>query len=365
MRLLTRALAPYDIPLLCGVAGLLVFGLLAIASVDLSRGVGFVFLQRQLIALAIGVGVAVVIARIHPEFFRATSRWWYVVGLALLVLVLFFGENIRGTRGWFSFAGFLFQPVEFMKVALVFTLARIIDRRGRVFQSALFFFGTGLIVAIPFILVMMQPDLGSALVLGALWLWLVLFVGTRRAYVLLFFAAAVVAALVAWFAVLQPYQKDRLISFVRPEADPRGAGYNVQQSIIAVGSGKFFGRGFGYGSQNQLSFLPERQTDFVFSVVGEELGFVGVLALLVCYAVVGWRLLVRATRCHDDFSLMVFMGVFGLWLIQVVVNVGGTLGVLPVTGITLPFVSYGGSSLVMNMALFGVVQSIAAHQTVR
>lgn len=365
MRLLARAFAPYDIPLLCATGGLLMFGLLAIASVDLSRGVGFVFLQRQLIALAIGVFAAIVLARIHPEFFRATSRWWYVAGVALLILVLVAGVTVRGTRGWFSLGGFLFQPVEFMKVALVLTLARIIDRRGRVFHSALFFFGTGLIAIIPFALVMLQPDLGSALILVAVWLWLVLFVGTRRAYVLLLVGSVVVAALVAWFVVLQPYQKDRLISFVRPEVDPRGAGYNVQQSIIAVGSGKFFGRGFGYGSQNQLSFLPERQTDFIFSVIGEELGFIGVLALWVCFGVVGWRLLVRAGRCRDDFSLMVLMGVFGLWLIQVVVNVGGTLGMVPVTGITLPFVSYGGSSLVMNLALLGVAQSIAAHQAGR
>ncbi len=362
MRILSRFFARYDVPLLLGAGGLIVLGLLAIASVDLSRGAGFIFLRRQLIACGIGVAIAVIVARVHPEFFRATSRWWYAAAVALLGLVLIFGTNIRGTRGWFAFGGFLFQPVEWAKVALIATLARIIDRRGRVFQSALFFFGTALIAGIPFVLVLLQPDLGSALMLGAVWLWLILFVGTRRAYVFLLVTTMVVAALVAWFVVLQPYQKERLISFVRPAHDPRGAGYNVQQSIIAVGSGKFFGRGFGYGSQNQLSFLPERQTDFIFSVIGEELGFVGVSALFGFFVLCGWRLLVIARRCHDDFTLMVVMGACGLWLAQIVVNIGGTLGMLPVTGIPLPLVSYGGSSLLMNLLLLGIVQSISSHQ---
>ncbi len=168
--------------------------------------------------------------------------------------------------------------------------------------------------------------------------------------------------LFAWFVLLKPYQKERVFAFTNPARDPLGSGYNVQQSIIAIGSGGWLGKGFGYGSQNQLNFLPERQTDFVFSVIGEELGFVGVLALFLCYGLIGWRLVVRAIRARDDYSLAVLMGVLGLWLVQISVNLGGTMGVLPVTGITLPFVSYGGSSLVMNLILVGVVESIATHQ---
>lgn len=348
--------------LIGGVFGMILLGLLAIASVDLSYNSSFYLLKHELIALSIGVVALFVLAGVHPEFFRATSRSWYFVGIALLIGVLLFGQTIRGTKGWFQFIGFSFQPVEFMKLALVLTFARVIDRRGRSFQTALFFFGTALLVLLPMALVMGQPDLGSALVLGGVWLWLVFFVGTRRAYILLLLSSFIVVAALGWFVLLKPYQKERLVSFVQPERDPLGTGYNVQQSIIALGSGGWFGKGFGFGSQNQLNFLPERQTDFVFSVIGEELGFVGVLALFGCYILVGWRIIRAAIMARDDFTLAVLMGCLGLWLAQVVINLGGTMGLLPVTGITLPFVSYGGSSLIMNMMLLGIVVSIVNHQ---
>lgn len=345
-----------------GIAGVVLLGLLAITSVDLSYGEGFGLLSRQIISCVIGVGALFVIARIHPEFFRATSRTWFFVGLILLVAVLLFGSSVRGTKGWFQFLGFSFQPVEFMKLALVLTFARVIDRRGRAFQTGLFFFGTALLAVIPMALVGLQPDLGSALVLGGLWFWLVMYVGTRRAFLIVLLSGTVIAGLLGWFVFLKPYQKDRLVAFVAPERDPLGSGYNVQQSIIAIGSGGLFGKGFGYGSQNQLNFLPERQTDFVFSVIGEELGLLGVVALFACYIVVGWRIIYRARHARDDFTAAVLMGCLGLWLLQIVVNLGGTMGILPVTGITLPFVSYGGSSLIINLILVGVIQSIAAHQ---
>lgn len=345
-----------------GVFGTILLGLLAISSVDLSYGSTFTLLKHQLIALGIGTLIMLILARVHPEFFRVTSRAWYFVGIGLLAAVLAFGQTVRGTKGWFQMAGFSFQPVEFVKFSLVLTFARVIDRRGRAFQTALFFFGTALLVLLPIALVMGQPDLGSALVLGGLWMWLVFFVGTRRAYLLLLLGSFVVVAALGWFVLLKPYQKDRLLSFVQPERDPLGTGYNVQQSIISIGSGGFFGKGYGYGSQNQLNFLPERQTDFVFAVIGEELGFVGVLALFACYVVVGWRIVRHATASRDDFTLSVLMGCLGLWLMQIVINLGGTMGLLPVTGITLPFVSYGGSSLIINLILLGIVESIISHQ---
>ncbi|MCX6781150.1 MAG: FtsW/RodA/SpoVE family cell cycle protein [Candidatus Magasanikbacteria bacterium] len=351
-----------DWTLLGAVGGVLMIGQLAIASVDLSHGTSFDLLRHQLVALVLGGAAIFILARAHPEFFRTTSRTWYFVGIALLVAVLLFGQTVRGTRGWFQFIGFSLQPVEFMKIALVLTFARVIDRRGRAFHTALFFFGTAVLALVPMALVMKQPDLGGALVLGGLWLWLVLFVGTRRAFLLFLVGAVVVVGLLGWFAFLKPYQKDRLVTFMDPSHDPLGTGYNVGQSVIAIGSGGVLGKGFGYGSQNQLNFLPERQTDFVFSVVGEELGFLGVMALFICYSIIGWRLIVRAMACRDDFTLMVLMGSLGLWLIQITVNLGGTMGVLPVTGLTLPFVSYGGSSLIANLVLVGIVESVAAHQ---
>ncbi len=352
----------FDWVLFGAVFGAILIGLLAISSVDLSYGTTLSLLKHQLVALGLGVVAVFVLSRMHPEVFRATSRTWYFVGLAFLIAVLLFGQTVRGTKGWFQMAGFSFQPVEFMKLALALTFARVIDRRGRAFKTALFFFGTALLVLVPMFLVMRQPDLGSALVLGGLWLWLLFFVGTRRAYLLLLLGSFIVVAMLGWFVLLKPYQKDRLSSFIDPQRDPLGTGYNVQQSIIAIGSGGFFGKGYGYGSQNQLNFLPERQTDFVFSVVGEELGFVGVLALFACYVVVGWRIVRHAIAARDDFRLAVLMSALGLWLMQIVINLGGTTGLLPVTGIALPFVSYGGSSLIINLILLGVVESIISHQ---
>lgn len=365
MRAFGYELKQFDWIFFGAVLGAVSIGLLAIASVDLSRGGGLTLLAHQFISVVLGVGVALVLGTIHPEFFRATSRTWYGLGLILLITVLIVGTTLRSTKGWFVFGAFSFQPIEFVKIAFLLTMARVIDRRGRAFHTALFFFGTALVALMPMSLVMAQPDLGGALVLGALWLCLILFVGTRRAYVLLLLGAVVAIAVIGWFVILKPYQKDRFTSFIHPTRDPLGAGYNVQQSIIAIGSGNFWGRGFGYGSQNQLSFLPERQTDFVFSVIGEELGFVGVMALFGCYIIIGWRIIRLARGCRDDFTLTILIGTAGLWLTQVTVNMGGAMGLLPLTGITLPFVSYGGSSLIMNFVLVGVVESIASHQVFR
>lgn len=351
-----------DWTLFFAVLGVTVLGLLAIASVDLSYGAGFVFLQKQLISLALGIVCVVVLIKTPPAVLRATSRTWYFVALALLVLVLFFGSAIRGTRGWFNFGTFNFQPVEFAKIALLLVLARTIDLRGRIFKSGLFFFGTAIVAFALVILVLLQPDLGSALVLVGLWILLILYVGTKRGFILLLLGTTVAVAALSWLVFLKPYQKDRFSSFVQPERDPLGSGYNVQQSIIAVGDGKFFGRGLGYGPQNQLNFLPERQTDFVFAVIGEELGFLGVAALFVCFFVIGWRVWRITVRARDDYTLVLVFGTFGLWFIQATVNLGATVGVLPVTGITLPFVSYGGSSLIANFILLGIVESVASRQ---
>ncbi len=164
--------------------------------------------------------------------------------------------------------------------------------------------------------------------------------------------------LIGWFFLFAPYQKDRLLNFVHPERDPLGSGYNVTQSIIAIGSGKMWGRGLGFGSQSQLHFLPEAQTDFIFSVIGEELGFIGVFVVLTLYFMILWRLVYIASQATDDFTVYLVIGVALLFFIQVLVNMGAAVGVLPVTGVTLPFLSYGGSSLLMNLLLIGVVESV-------
>jgi rod shape determining protein RodA len=207
-------------------------------------------------------------------------------------------------------------------------------------------------------LVLLQPDLGSAVILGLIWFGIMCLVGARRLYIVGLVGLVAVASVFSWFFLLQDYQKDRVLTFVYPESDPLGAGYNTNQAAIAVGSGKFFGRGLGFGSQSQLRFLPEAQTDFVFSVIGEELGFAGAGAVIGLFGFLFWRLLRIIRHANNDFAAVVVSGVTIVFFSQLVINVGANVGLLPVTGVTLPFVSYGGSSLIVNLLMVGMVQSV-------
>jgi len=317
------------------------------------------YFPTQAIALLIGFVILFVAASVHASFYRVSSRLIYALSILSLLAVLFFGSSIRGTRGWFRFAGFSFQPAELAKVALVIFLAWLINRYGRRFDRYKFVVSTGLFSLLPMALIMLQPDLGSAIVLGAVWFGLMVVAGTRKRYIFGVIAIAFCAFLIGWFFLFKDYQKERFITFVDPARDPLRSGYNVSQSLIAIGSGGIFGRGLGFGSQSQLHFLPEAQTDFIFSVIAEELGFVGISLVLGLYLVIFWRLLLIARGCSDDFSAYCVIGVLCVFFVQMVINIGGATGFLPVTGVTLPFLSYGGSSLIINLLLIGVAESIS------
>lgn len=347
----------FDWIVLAAVLILTMVGLAAIYSVDLSRTASLDFFPTQALAFGLGLVAIFIIASIHISFFESSARLTYLLALILLIAVLMFGLTIRGTTGWFRVAGFSFQPAEFAKLALVIFLAWRITRQGRRFATWQFVAATGVMSFIFAALVMAQPDLGSAAIMLGVWFLLLLLTGTKKRYLLFLIGAAVLVGVVGWFFFLQPYQKERLSTFINPAADPLGSGYNITQSIIAVGAGKLTGRGLGFGSQSQLHFLPEAQTDFIFSVIGEELGFVGVILLLGVYLVLLWRLVHLAKSCSHDFSAFLILGVAALFLLQVVINVGAAIGLLPITGVTLPFVSYGGSSLLINLVLIGLVES--------
>lgn len=341
---------------------LVMIGLAAVYSVDLSRGNELTNFKKQLIALGIGLTCLFWAGWQQSNFFRAYAKWWYLFSAILLVLVLVLGQNIRGTRGWFNFAGFSFQPVELAKIGLILLLSYIIANFGRRFERPLFFFGSGAVTLFLMFLVMLQPDLGSAVILGTVWFGLMCLVGARRLYLWLLVGVMVLGAVLGWFFFLQDYQKDRLITFVNPSHDSLRSGYNVNQAIIAVGAGKIFGRGLGFGSQSQLRFLPEAQTDFVFSVVGEELGLAGILVLLVLFGVFFWRLFLIVRRAENDFVAAAASATIILFFSQFFINIGANLGLLPVTGVTLPFVSYGGSSLIINLLLVGIMESVGARK---
>jgi len=341
---------------------LCLLGLAAVYSVGLSRGPQDAYFRKQSIALAIGLLGLVLASLMQPSFFRLLAKPFYAFSLLLMVAVLIFGTTIRGTRGWFAFSGFSFQPVELAKLGLILILGYSIANFGRRFERPLYFFGTLLITMVAIGLTMLQPDLGSAILLLTIWFALMLLTGARKLYIFSFVGAAILGAILAWFFLLQPYQKDRVLTFIDSSRDPLGAGYNTNQSIIAVGSGKFFGKGLGFGSQSQLRFLPEAQTDFVFSVIGEELGFAGVLVMLILFSILFWRLLVLSNHTDDDFASVVVSGIAVLFGAQLFINVGANLGLLPVTGVTLPLVSYGGSSLIINLILVGIAESMVMRR---
>jgi rod shape determining protein RodA len=348
----------FDWPLLAAIFLLCAIGFAAIYSVDLSRGSVLLYSKKQLAAFCLGAVFLFLSAFAAPTIFRAYAKWIYAGSIFALIAVLIFGENIRGTTGWFTLSGFSIQPVEFAKIGLILMLAYVASNFGRRFDRPLFFCGTGIITLIPIFLTLLQPDLGSAILLGAIWFGLMWIVGVRKLFLLAFVALFAVVSIIAWLYLLAPYQKDRILNFVDPARDPLGSGYNTVQSVIAVGSGGIFGRGLGFGSQSQLRFLPETQTDFIFSVISEELGMAGVMVILFLYIMIIWRLILIAKRTKDDFTAFVAIGAVILFFSQFFINIGANIGIMPVTGVTLPFVSYGGSSLLANMILVGIIECL-------
>ncbi|MBT3418870.1 MAG: rod shape-determining protein RodA [Candidatus Magasanikbacteria bacterium] len=359
-RNLFRSLATYDWVLITVVIILVMIGLAAIYSVDLSRGSTLTFFPKQTIAFAIGMTGLFVAGALHVAFYRSIAKVMYIGSVASLILVLFLGSEIRGTTGWFRFAGFSFQPAELTRLAIILFLGWLIYRYGRRFRSWQFIVASGLVTMVCVGLIMLQPDLGSALVIAGIWFGLLLLVETKKRYIIGLLCIFVITATFGWFGFLKDYQKARLSAFINPN-DPACAEttcYNVRQSLVAIGAGGITGRGLGFGSQSQLHFLPEAQTDFIFSVIAEELGLIGVMIIILLYMVLLWRLVAIAKNCQNDFATYTVLGIALVFLIQIVINIGGTTGLLPLTGVTLPFISYGGSSLIMSCLLIGIAESI-------
>lgn len=344
---------------------LLFLGMAAIYSVDLSRdATDLTNVKKQCVALLLACVIALFVAYSNYQFLEHYRVWMYAAALLLLVGVLFFGQTIRGARGWYEFGSVSFQPVEFMKAATIVMLASYFSRRARKYFGWRELFESLGIVLLPVFIVMFQPDFGSAAVLVGIWFILALFAGMPMRTLGILLLCGVVGFMIAWFGLFAPYQKARIATFMNPTADPLGQGYNVAQAVIAIGAGGLFGRGLGFGTQSQLKFLPESQTDFIFAVIAEELGFFGVTLLLGAFSLLFLRVsrLIRLSR--DNFTTYLLLGVIALIFLQVLINAGMNLGVFPVTGIGLPFVSYGGSSLIFFLFYIGVIESIAIR-TVR
>ncbi|KKW28233.1 MAG: Rod shape-determining protein RodA [Candidatus Uhrbacteria bacterium GW2011_GWD2_52_7] len=337
------------------------FGMAAIFSVELSRGDGAVLIEKQLIACALGATALWFVAATNYHLLRNYANAIYVLALVSLIAVLLFGRTLNGSTGWFIIGGFAFQPVEFVKVALGVKLAHYFSERARRRFSWRDLILTGLITFAPIALLMLQPDLGGASILAGVWGVSVLIAGLRPGQFFALLSAVALAAFIGWTFVFAGYQKDRVMTFLNPALDPLETGYNVTQAKIAIGAGGLWGRGLGEGSQSQLRFLPESQTDFVFAVIAEELGFVGVIVVLTALTVLLLRMLWIARTTRDTFGAFLCVSAFAILFVEVTVHIGANLSLMPATGVALPFVSYGGSSLLLSLVLLGLVQSVAVR----
>ncbi len=338
------------------------FGIAAIYSVELGRESDFALVRRQLFVLLLGLGAGLAAMRFHYVQWRNYGRVLYLISIILMIAVLLFGTTLRGTTGWFVLFGVSFQPVELMKFALAVELARYFSEYARRKFGWKELIGSGLLMAVPAFLTALQPDLGSAMLLVGIWFVVVFFAGLRWIHAAALAASASFMVLIGWLFLFAEYQKERIRVFFNPELDPLDSGYNVLQAKIAIGSGQWFGRGLGFGSQSQLKFLPESQTDFIFAVIAEELGFIGVLVLFAAIALFLWRGLRLAQVSRDHFSTFLIIGILAAFFVQMAVNIAVNLAILPTTGIALPFVSYGGSSLLMSFFMLGVLLSVAIRQ---
>lgn len=320
--------------------------------------------DKQLLWVVVGIVVAVTIASIDMRFLR-DSRYVIMafgISIALLVLVLVFGKTVKGAKSWFDFGGFSFQPTDIVKLLVIIVLAKYFSRRHVAIGQFKHLFISALYALLPIGLILLQPDFGSAMIVALLWLGMALVAGISKKHILLVVGALVVVFSLSWFFVFKPYQKDRIISFVHPTSDIRGSGYNAYQSVIAVGSGGVLGKGLGYGTQSRLNFLPEYQTDFVFAAFSEEWGFMGSLLVLFCFCFLLWRVKVHASRGASNFETLFCVGYMLLLFGHIVVNIGMNIGIMPVTGIPLPFMSYGGSHLLGEFIGLGIVLSMTRYE---
>lgn len=339
-------------------------GLLAVYSATQAKGLPFSesFALRQFSWMVMGLVLALAIVSISYQKFIDIAYFLYAVNIILLVLVLMMGRARLGAQRWFSIGSFAFQPSEFIKLNLILALAGYIGSRGRDMGSMRSLAWPILLLAVPFVLVLLQPDLGTALVMVPVFFSMLLVGGASLRHIagLLFIGLA--AAPFFWH-FLRDYQKERLMVFINPNTDPLGAGYTIIQSKIAVGSGGLFGKGWLSGTQNQLNFLPERHTDFIFSVIGEEWGLLGALVLLFLYLLIIRKAMNIESLTTDSYGRLIATGIGVMLAVQVVVNIGMTIGLMPIVGIPLPLVSYGGSSLIATFAAIGLLLNIGLRRS--
>ena len=313
---------------------------------------------RQIIFTLVGIACMLFFAFFNYQSLKSKSTLIYFLTLLVLLTVLIFGLTIRGTAGWIGIGSFHIQPVEIAKLSLIIFLASFISQKKMELGETGRLVASLVLCGIMILLVIRQPDFGSAMVLVGIWagMTIVSGVSAKRIFIIILFGIAV--AFIGWFQ-LQTYQKDRIFGLIKSGAvDPQGSGYNVIQSIISVGSGGLTGKGIGHGSQSQLNFLPEKHTDFIFASIAEELGLLGSFFVIGLYFIMFYRMRMIALSAPDNFGYLIVVGIMAMFFLQVFENIGMNIGIMPVTGIPLPLLSYGGSSLITVLASIGILLNI-------
>jgi rod shape determining protein RodA len=322
------------------------------------------FFERQLVWIIMSLIGFFIISQFDVRVLARTEILitLYGISLGLLLTLFVLGQVSNGAQSWFSFGGFALQPSEIMKLVVILMLAKYFSRRHVEIAHPKHIIISGLYALIPFLLVFLQPDFGSAMIIFAIWFGMALVAGISKRHLLILGAIGLLAFSMLWLFVFKPYQKARILTFIHPTSDLTGSGYNAYQSTVAIGSGQLIGKGVGFGTQSRLQFLPEYQTDFIFAAFAEEWGFLGVVILFIIFSVLIWRILGNAMAGASNFEALFATGVAIYFISHIIINVGMNLKLLPVTGITLPFMSYGGSHLVTEYAALGIVVAMRRYR---
>jgi len=322
-----------------------------------------IFFYRQILWISISTTVFIIFSFIDFKFLRRTGIVvsLYVISVLLLLILFILGSIFSGAQSWFNFGFFAFQPSEFAKLILIILLAKYFSRRHVEIRNIRHILVSGIYSSLTFALILFQPDFGSALIVFAIWFGMVMVSGISKRHLLFVLILGALAVSVFWFFIFEDYQKNRLITFIHPLEDIQGAGYNAYQSQITVGSGEIFGKGLGYGTQSRLQFLPEYETDFIFAAFAEEWGFIGVMILFLFYGILIWRIISNATNGATNFEILFGLGLAIMFVAHLFVHIGMNIGIMPVTGITIPFMSYGGSHLLVSFIGLGILMGMRKY----
>ena len=355
-----RLLKNLDVVLIGVTVLLILISLVVIASAthaNLSSENRYLYVQRQGFFAVINLLIIAVMLNFNYKTLERFAGPLYIINLVMLLAVMFVGQSALGAQRWIQLGPISLQPSEFSKLIMIIALAYLLDKKSSHLDTWRDIIPIFLFVGIPFLLVLKQPDLGTSLVFLAILFGMIYIAGIRAKHLMMIFGAGLAIMPVFWH-FLKDYQKQRLTVFIDPNVDPLGSGYHIIQSKIAIGSGMLFGKGLFAGTQSQLNFLPENHTDFIFAVIGEELGFAGAFVVLLLYLILLYRGVKIADAAKDNFGTLLATGITSMLTFHVLVNVGMTTGIMPVTGIPLPLMSYGVSALTTNMMSIGILLNI-------